>query len=91
VEIQAKGEAFNLSVQQYKEVSNSSKQEEWNRFCEEYDSRDPAVTSKLWSLAQSMNGYGMGMGTGPQQITGPDGERLTTDAEKRASLSTKVH
>jgi hypothetical protein len=46
VEIQAKREAFNLAVQQNKEVSNS-KQEEWNRLCDEYDPRDPAVSSKF--------------------------------------------
>ena len=82
VQIQARREAFNSAATKYREVASEAKQAAWNRFCEESDPTDLSVTSRFWKLAKAMSKTANGGDSSPQQITGPDGEKLTTDIEK---------
>ncbi len=91
IEIQNRKEAYSSATKLYKDTAEEARQQVWDRFCETSDPADPTVISRFWRLAKSMGKAVRGESSGPHQITGLSGEKLTTEEEKgKAFLSRYV-
>ena len=84
--IQEKKLAFIATTETFRQVSGQAKQQRWDRFCEECDPNDQAVTNKFWELAKSMGKTVGGVNHSPQEIIDDNGHHLTIDEEKGEAL-----
>ena len=73
---------FNAAVANYKREADQARQSLWDSFCEDCDPGDLNVASRFWDLAKRLKSSATGGASGPQQITGDNGEALRTDEEK---------
>jgi hypothetical protein len=77
---------FNTATATFKIIAEQARQDVWDNFCIECDPSDLTIVIRFWNLARQIKSKATGGVSGPQQITGENGEHLRS-TRRRAKLS----